>query len=696
MRKILPGSPILAAVAALVVSLGVSADGTAPAGKPIYGSWGYDAAGADPATQAGDDFFRHANGAWLDRTSIPSDKPAYSLRIEMTDRTEARLHELLEQAAAKAGNEPATLEGKAGAFYKSFMDEARIEQRGMAAMTPELTAARDAQTPAQFATQMGRSNVTFMPALFETFIDADLKDPTQYVVYLSQGGLGLPDRDYYVEPKFAQTKAAYLAYVTKVLGLIGWPDAANGARAVVDFETAVAADSWSRAEQRDLDAIYNPMTPQQLAKFAPGFPWQAFLTASGLGQAKRVIVAEKSAFPKLAAVFARTPAPTLRAWLAFHVADNAAPYLTKPFTDAHFDLHYKTLSGQQEQRLRWKRAITAVGGADIGPGDNFGAFGTLGYGVGQLYTARYFGPDAKAKIQALVVNVKAAFRARLEHLDWMSEATRKEALRKLDQITIKVGYPDHPRDYSGVVIRGDDLVGNVRRAAAADWAYQAAKLGQPVDRSEWIMTPQTNNAYNGSFNDIVFPAGILQAPMFDPNADAAINYGAIGGVIGHELTHGFDDEGRKIDADGALRDWWTKEDAAKFEARAKMLGAQYSAFEPLPGVHVNGDLTMGENIADLGGLTIALDAYRASLHGKAAPVLDGLSGDQRVFLGWAQAWRGKVTDDFVRKQVVSDPHSPRQFRVIGPTRNIDAWYRSFDVQPGEKMYLPPEQRVRIW
>ena len=685
------------AAALLVFAAAIHADsGATPPGKPIYGTWGFDAAGADPKTRPGDDFFRHANGVWLDRTAIPGDKPAYTFRLEMTDRTEGRLHEILEQAATSAPLEPATLEGKAGAFYKSFMDEARIEQRGMAALTPELSAARDSQTPAAFATQMGRANVGFTQSLFDVFVDVDLKDPSRYVVYLSQSGLGLPDRDYYLEPRFAGQKAAYLAYVTKLLRLIGWSDAEASARAVVEFETEIARASWTKAQQRDLDAIYNPVTPAELAKLAPGFPWKPFLAAADVSAASRLIVVEKSAFPKLAEIFARTPPQTLRAWQVFHVADSAASYLTKPFVDAHFDLRYKTLSGQQEPRARWKRAVTAVAGADASPGDNFGRFGTLGYGVGQLYTERYFGPDSKAKVESLVTNLRAAFRSRLEHLDWMSETTRKEALRKLDTIAIKVGYPDHPRDYSTVVIRSDDLVGNVRRAAAADWAYQTGKLGRPVDRSEWTMTPQTNNAYNGAFNDIVFPAGILQAPMFDANADPAINYGAIGGVIGHELTHGFDDEGRKIDATGALRDWWTREDAAKFDARAKMLGAQYSAFEPLPGLHVNGDLTMGENIADLGGLTMALDAYRASLHGQPAPVIDGLTGDQRVFLGWAQAWRGKVTDDFVRKQVVSDPHSPRQFRVIGPTRNIDAWYQSFDVQPGDRMYVPPEQRVRIW
>ena len=339
--------------------------------------------------------------------------------------------------------------------------------------------------------------------------------------------------------------------------------------------------------------------------------------------------------------------------------------------------------------------MQAVSGGDCG-GERIDCFGNLGWAVGQLYTDRYFPPSAKVQIEALVANVKAAYRQRIEHLDWMSDATRAQALKKLDTYTIKVGYPDHPRDYANLVIRDDDLIGNVVRAGAADWKYRVDRLAGPVDRSAWWMTPQTNDAYNGSLRDIVFPAGILQAPIFDPSADAAINYGAIGAVIGHELTHGFDDEGRKIDAAGTLRDWWAKADAAQFEARAKRLGVQYSAFTPLPGVHVNGALTMGENIADLGGLTLALDAYHASLHGQPAPVLDGLSGDQRVFLGWAQAWRGKLRDDAVRRQVVSDPHSPRQFRVDGVVRNIDAWYAAFDVKPGDKLYLPPAERVRIW
>ena len=338
----------------------------------------------------------------------------------------------------------------------------------------------------------------------------------------------------------------------------------------------------------------------------------------------------------------------------------------------------------------------AVAGGDYLAGDRFDRFGNLGWGVGQLYSAQYFPPEAKAKIEALVLNLKAAYRARIEKLDWMSPETREKALKKLDTYRIKVGYPDKPRDYSKLVIRDDDLLGNVQRAGEADWSFYVARLPQPVDVDDWGMTPQTNDAYNGSLRDIVFPAGILQPPMFDANADPAINYGAAGGVIGHELTHGFDDQGRKFDSDGKLEDWWTADDAKTFEARAAVLGSQYSKYEPLPGVHVNGDLTMGENIADLGGLTLGLEAYHASLAGKPAPVIGGLTGDQRVFLGWAQAWRGKVRDDAVRRQVVSDPHSPRMYRVNGVVRNLDTWYDAFGVKPGDSLYVAPEDRVRIW
>jgi putative endopeptidase len=464
----------------------------------------------------------------------------------------------------------------------------------------------------------------------------------------------------------------------------------------VDFESQVAAASWTKVQQRDLSATYNPMSIGTLKRWAPEFNWSGFIANAKMQSLRLVVVHEKSAFPKISAIYSKAPLDTIRAWHAFHIADNAAPYLSSAFTEAYFQLHNNVLAGQQQEQARWKRAITAVSGGDFGVGDRFGTFGTMGFGVGQLYTAKYFPADAKANIEALVANVKDAFHARIEKLDWMGEDTKREALRKLDTYTIKVGYPDHPRDYSTLIVRSDDLVGNVRRAADADWNFFRGRFFGPVDRTDWGMTPQTNDAYNGDLRDIVFPAGILQPPIFDANADPAVNYGAVGGVIGHELTHGFDDEGRKIDASGALRDWWTAKDAQNFNARAAALAAQFSTYEPLPGVRVNGQLTLGEDIADLGGLVLALDAYHASLKGAVAPQLDGFTGDQRVFLGWAQAWRGKASDAYVRKQVVSDPHAPRQFRVIGPVRNIDGWYEAFRVMPGAEMYLAPSDRVRIW
>jgi putative endopeptidase len=667
-----------------------------PDGKPQYGSWGFDSDGADNKTKPGDDFFRYANGTWLDRVQIPADKPAYSLRLAMTDLTDERLHELIEGAAKRVEQKPTTIEGKIGAFYRAFMDEARIEKAGASALKDKIAEIQSAKTRDALAALMGKQNVDFHGGVFGVFIDVDIKDPKRYAVYLGQQGLGLPDRDYYLKPDFAAQKGKYQTYVAQLLRLLEWPEAEKRAGEIVGFETKIAEVSWTKTQQRDPIAIYNPMSIAELESFAPNFAWRPFLTQSGLDKVERVVVAEKSAFPKIAQIFNETPLETLQAWQAFNVADHAAPYLSKAFVDALFEMRHKTLSGQAEQRVRWKRGVHAVSGGDYGAGDRYDRFGNLGWAVGQLYSAKYFPPAAKAKIEELVANLKVAMHERIKGLDWMGEATKAQALKKLDTYNIKVGYPDKARDYSKVEIRDDDLVGNVRRAAAADWAFYVQRLPGPVDMSDWLMTPQTNDAYNGSLRDIVFPAGILQPPMFDANADSAVNYGAIGGVIGHELTHGFDDQGRKFDADGKLNDWWTPDDAKTFEARAKVLGAQYSKFEPLPSAKVNGELTMGENIADLGGVVIALDAYRASLKGKPAPVIDGLTGEQRVLLGWAQAWRGKLRDDAIRRQVVSDPHSPRQYRVNGVMRNIDAWYEAFKVKPDEKLFVEPKDRVRIW
>ncbi|HEX2817910.1 MAG TPA: M13-type metalloendopeptidase, partial [Phenylobacterium sp.] len=525
-----------------------------------YGAWGFDLTAMDAKTRPGDDFFRYANGAWFDRTAIPGDKPGISLRIYESDLAEARLRAIMEDSAAQipsgAGHEPKTVEGKVGAFYKAFMDEARADALGAKPIAPELDAIRAAATRDRLGALMGRNVKDFEGSVFGIGLDVDSKDIAHYATYLAQGGLGLPDRDYYLQAAFAEKKAAYQAYVEKLLRLESWPDPAGKAAAIVAFETAIAEASWTKAQERNPDATYNPYTLPELEKAAPGFPWRGFLAEAGLGAPAKVVVVENTALPKIAAIYASTPVEVLQAWMAFNVADNASPYLSKAFADANFEMRLKTLSGQAEQQARWKRGVHAVSGGDYAAGDRFDRFGNFGWAVGQIYTARYFPPAAKAKVQALVADLKTAYRARIEKLDWMSPATRTEALKKLAAYTVKVGYPDKPRDYSRVVIRDDDLVGDVRAAAEADWAFYAGRQSGRVDRGDWGMTPQTNDAYNGSLIDIVFPAVILQPPIFDPGADPAINYGAVGGVIGHELTHGFDDQGRKYDSRGTLRDWW--------------------------------------------------------------------------------------------------------------------------------------------
>jgi putative endopeptidase len=447
----------------LFLSFVVTLPAQTPA-KPQYGKWGFDLAGADTKTKPGDDFFRYANGAWLDKTQIPPDKPGYSLRLAMTDLTEQRLHEMMETLAAKDVADPSTLEEKVAAFYRSFMDEARIEQLGAKSIEGLLSEAKKARTRDDLVALMGRESLDYESSLFSYGIDVDLKDPSKYAFYLRQSGLGLPDRDYYLKPEFEKQKSAYQTYVTTLLKLVAWPEADARAKDVVDFETKIADASWTKAEQRNLDAIYNPMTVDELQGFTPGFNWKGFLAATRMDNLTRVIIAEKSAFPKLAEIYCKTPLETIRAWHAFHIADNAAPYLSKAFTAAYFELRGKTLSGQKEQQARWKRAITTVGGGDFGVGDRFGTFGTMGFGVGQLFSAKYFPPEAKAKIQELVANLMAAYRARMQKLDWMDDKTKDQALQKLDTYTIKVGYPDHTRDYSKLVVRKDDLIGNVRRS----------------------------------------------------------------------------------------------------------------------------------------------------------------------------------------------------------------------------------------
>jgi len=655
----------------------------APAAAPVsletphYGTWGFDVSGEDASVKPGADFFLYANGDWLKRTTIPGDRVRFGNFDTLSVLSEARTHAIIEDAAAGKLSDADGV--KVGAAYRAFMDQARVDQLDAAPLAADLRAIRAERTRRDIARTMGSGSKSFQSSIFEVGIGADAKAPTQYAVYMDTGGMGLPDRDYYLEAKFAPQKAAYKLYVAGMLERAGWPNAAAQADAIVAFETKIAQVSWARAEERDPDKVYNPMTPAALQAFAPGFDFKALLGAADLGSAKRVVLGANTAFPKVAAIFAATPIDTLKAWQAFHVIDAASPYLSERFVEARFEFRGKTLTGQPQLQPRWKRGVAFTNSA-------------LGESVGRLYVAKYFTPEAKAKMDALVANLHTALAARIEQLTWMSPETKQKAEEKLSQFTVKIGYPDKWRDYSKLTIKADDLYGNAERHERYEWNRQVARLYQPVDKMEWGMTPQTVNAYyNPSNNEVVFPAAILQPPFFDASADPAVNYGGIGVVIGHEMTHGFDDEGRKFDGKGMLRDWWTPEDAKKFEAQTARLGAQYDKFEPVPGVHVK-----GENIADLGGMLMALDAYHASLNGQPAPVIDGLTGDQRVFLGFAQVWREKIRDEAARQRAVSDPHSPAHFRVDGVLPNVDLWYSTYNIQPGDPMYVAPADRVKIW
>ena len=665
----------------------VLAEGAAAAAQtslesPRYGTWGFDLTGMDTSVKPGDDFYKFANGTWDAKTEIPSDRTRYGNFDKLAELSEARTKAIIEGAAA---DKAATGEkAKIGAAYRAFMDETAVEKLDAKPIQPWLDGVRKIKTKDQFTALMGASSVTPYASLISLGIGVDAKSPQAYAVYASTGGLSLPDRDYYLDAKFADKKTAYLAYVEKMLTLGGWEKPAENAKAIVDFETKLAEASWTRVERRDRDKTYNPATLAELQKLTPGYDWNRYLVGTELPKVDRFIVTTNTSFPKYAEIYAATPLETLKAWQAFKVIDGGAPLLSKRFVDASFEFRNKTLAGQPEQRPRWKRGVAQVNGL-------------LGEAVGKEYVAAYFPPESKAKMVALVGDIRTALKTRIDNLDWMGADTKAKAQEKLSKFGVKIGYPDKWRDYSKLEIKEGDAYGNAIRAGAWDYRYDVERLNKPVDKTEWGMTPQTVNAYYSPVNnEIVFPAAILQAPFFHPDADPAINYGGIGGVIGHEIGHGFDDQGRKSDGDGVLRDWWTAEDAAKFQAQADKLGAQYSAFEPFPGVHVNGKLTMGENIGDMAGLTLALDAYHVSLQGKPSPVLDGFTGDQRVYLGWAQVWRGKTRDDALKQQIASDPHSPGYYRVNGTIRNQPGWYSAFDVKPGDKLYVAPEDRVKIW
>jgi putative endopeptidase len=651
--------------------------------SPRYGAWGFDLTGRDTAAKPGEDFYRFANGAWDDRTQIPSDRTRFGNFDALAILSEARVRAILEDAAAgKLKDKDAA---KIGAAWNTFMDEARAEKLDAKPIAPKLAAIRKVKSHDDMTALQGKApGGGGYQSILGVGIADDAKNPSRYAVYAGTGGMGLPDRDYYLDAKFAPQKAAYEAYIAQMLTMIGWDNPAQAAKDIVAYETRIAEATWTRAERRNRDKTYNPKTLAELQAISPGFSWDRYFADSGLPAREQVIVTTDTAFPKLAAVYAETPLDTLKAWQAFHITDGAAPLLSKRFVDAHFAFRGKTLNGQPEQQPRWKRGVAHVNGL-------------MGESVGRVYVARYFPPESKAKMDALVGDIRTAMKLRIEKLDWMGPETKVKALDKLAKFGVKIGYPTVWKDYRKLRVAKGDLYGNASRAAAWDWKRRVARIDRPVDKTEWSMTPQTVNAYYNSVkNEIVFPAAILQAPFFHPDADPAINYGGIGGVIGHEISHGFDDQGSKSDGDGVLTNWWAPEDQAKFKAQGDRLDAQYSLFEPLPGYKINGRLTLGENIGDMGGLSLALDAYRISLDGKPSPVLDGTTGDQRVFYGWAQVWRSKIRDEALKQRLVSDSHSPGYYRVNGTIRNLDAWYEAFEVKEGDKLYVKPEDRVRIW
>jgi putative endopeptidase len=657
-----------------------------PAPQPEIGSFGFDVAGMNRAVAPGQDWVEYANGTYLRTLEIPADKSAYGMFNRLDELSRERTRTIIEEAAKQQAAD-GTNARKVGDFYNAFMDEGAIEARGAAPLSDDLNPFLNARSKADFARALGGSLNGFGPSLFPFYINQDAKDPERYVPIFLQGGLGMPDREYYLskDAKLADARAKYVPHIARMLGLAGYPAARAqaAARNIFEFERKIAEVHWTRVESRDDDKTYNKWARADFARQAPGFDWNAYLTAAGLGQQGAFIVSQPSAFTGTAKVINATSLQTLKDWAVLHTARDAASVLPKAFLEERFDFSNRTLQGTPEIEPRWKRAVNFVNGS-------------MGEAIGELYVARHFTPATKAKADELVRNITAAMDKRLANLPWMMPETRDKARAKLGSFRAKIGYPDKWIDYSGLSIAPGDAYGNFERASAFEYQRQLAKLGKPVDRDEWFMTPMTVNAYaNPTMNEIVFPAAILQPPFFDPNADDAINYGGIGAVIGHEISHHFDDQGRKYDPQGRLTDWWTAEDVKRFEVYATQLADQYSKYEPLPGAFIQGRLALGENIADLAGLLVAHDAYRLSLGGKEAPVLEGFTGDQRFFLSHAQIWRNKYRENAMRQQLVNGPHSPGNFRPY-VSRNLDAWYQAFDVREGQPMFLAPGQRVRIW
>ncbi|MEZ5971621.1 MAG: M13 family metallopeptidase [Hyphomonadaceae bacterium] len=672
-------------VSSLALAAGC-ATGTAGGGSSnasaAIGAYGLDLTAGDASVQPGDDFFRYCNGRWLDSTEIPSDRTSWGTFAILDDKSERDQRVIIEETA-HAGGAPGSLQQKIADTYNGYLDTDAINARGIAVLEEDLATIAAIRTHEDAIRVIaGADFPTNSPIV--AFASLDARNPDRYVVTITHAGLGLPEREYYRRADSAEQRAAYVAYIERILTLGGQSNGAAKARSIMALETQIAELHWPIADRRQRDRTYNLKSRTELRAIAPDFPWDAALEAGGMGQAQEVVVRELSAMAPLAALFLATPVETWKDYLTFKLINGSADVLPSEIDAANFDFYGKTLNGQPEQRERWKRAVDQVNDA-------------MGEAVGQLYVARHFPPEAKAQMLDLVENLRRAYAQRIDQSPWMTAATKVVAQEKLAAFVPRIGYPDIWRDYSGMDVHAGDAYGNAKRANKFNGDWATARLWRPVDRREWNMTPQTVNAsYNSVMNVITFPAAILQPPFFDPHADPAVNYGAIGGVIGHEMGHGFDDQGAKSDARGVLRDWWSPEDVAAFQQVTNALAAQYDGFEALPGLHVNGRLTLGENVGDNGGLQVALRAYELSLDGREAPVRDGLTGTQRFFLGWAQAWRSKYRDEALRNLVLTNPHSPPIFRVNGVVRNMAAWYEAFGVSQDNALYLPPDQRVTIW
>ncbi len=670
------GAMLFGMAPAVSVSAKEQAAASAKADKPEIGDFGFDTTGMDKSVLPGNDFYAYANGTWAKNTAIPADKSNYGMFTALADLSQKRTQEILE--AAKG--DPNSMIGRA---YASYLDSASVEAKGLAPIQPWLAKIRTVDKPG-LAALLAEADRNGVSHFFGGYVGQDDKNPDVYIYTMFQGGLGMPDRDFYLKDneRNAKLQAAYLKHLENVLTLAGEQDAAARAQAIYAFEKQIATVHWDKNDSSDATKVYNKMTLAELEKAAPGFDWTTFVRGIGVKE-DALLVSQPSAFTGEAKLIADAPIGVLRDALLVRSLDGFSDVLPDAVAQEAFSFYGTALSGTPQMQERWKRAVDFT-------------TGNLGEAVGKDYVAKYFPPETKAEMDKLVKNVIAALGHRIDNLAWMQPETKVKAKKKLANFTTKIGYPDRWKDYGSLEIRADDLFGNALRANQWQHDDNISRLGGPIRRWEWGMTPMTVNAYaNFGMNEIVFPAAILQPPFFDPKADPAINYGGIGAVIGHEISHHFDDQGSKYDETGKLADWWTPEDVKAFEAASKALVAQYDAYEVLPGEHLDGTFTLGENIGDLAGLNIAYDAYKASLGGKEAPVIDGLTGDQRFFLGWAQVWRRNYREQNLSQRISTDPHSPSIQRTW-VSRNLDPWYKAYQVKPGQKLYLDPKDRVRIW